>query len=105
MNTAKFVKKLESRMGGNKALYSLSVPYQYDAYDENGEVVPSTSYVVCSTANAFDHGWETMVFPADENGKVIDWGDLACRRGMDELDHRFALSDIGYELETDELKN
>ena len=28
-----------------------------------------------STANTFDHGWETMVFARNENGEV-DWADL-----------------------------
>ena len=101
MNTAKFVKKLDRQASGNAAVYHLSTPYKYEIMYN----VQLTNYVVCSTANTSDHGWETMVFPTDKDGEVIDWCNLACRRNMDELDHKFVLLDIGYELETGELKN
>lgn len=35
-------------------------------------------YVYIDTRYTFDHGWETMVFTCDENGKVTDWCDLDC---------------------------
>ena len=37
-------------------------------------------HYVVSTADTFDMGWETMVFPAREDGTVIDYTDLACVR-------------------------
>lgn len=40
-------------------------------------------FVVSSIANAFDTQMpETLVFSADENGKVTDWGEVAGGRGV-----------------------
>ena len=33
--------------------------------------------VVDYNPDAFDHGPETMAFPASEDGEVLDWGELA----------------------------
>lgn len=33
-------------------------------------------YVWIDTCFTLDHGWETMVFASDKNGKVLDWMDL-----------------------------
>lgn len=33
-------------------------------------------FVYISTGFTLDHGWETMVFPCDENGEVADWVDI-----------------------------
>lgn len=33
-------------------------------------------YVWVDTCFTLDHGFETMVFPCDEQGNVTDWGDL-----------------------------
>lgn len=33
-------------------------------------------YVWVDTCFTMDHGWETMVFPCDEQGNVTDRGDL-----------------------------
>ena len=38
-------------------------------------------YVVSSVVAMFT-GFETLVFPADERGKVTDWGEVAGGRGM-----------------------
>ena len=35
-------------------------------------------YVWIDTCFTLDHGWETMVFASDKNGKVLDWMDLDC---------------------------
>ena len=41
---------------------------------ENGK------YYYVDTTLTFDHGWETMVFPYDnDNHCVSDWGDLYCK--------------------------
>lgn len=41
-------------------------------------VVNGTHYYV-STVSTFDAGWETMVFPCDEDNRIISWADLYCR--------------------------
>ena len=33
-------------------------------------------YVWVDTCFTYDHGFETMIFPCDEQGNVTDWGDL-----------------------------
>lgn len=44
----------------------------------------STDYVVVSTSFAWK---ETLVFPADKEGTVLDWIELAGIRGMTSTDH------------------
>ena len=36
--------------------------------------------VVVDSIYTLDAGFETMVFPADEEGKIKDFGDLQCQR-------------------------
>lgn len=38
-------------------------------------------YFVVSSADALFSGPETLVFPADESGKVTDWGEVAGGKG------------------------
>jgi hypothetical protein len=33
-----------------------------------------------STTHTADHGWETMVFPCDQQGAVTDWSERDCDR-------------------------
>lgn len=39
-------------------------------------------YFVVSSVNAPFSGFETLVFPANADGKVTDWGEVAGGRGM-----------------------
>lgn len=53
--------------------------------------------VVSATVVPFGGGPETYIFPADENGKVTDWGELdGSYKGG--LDHATALLNAGYEV-------
>lgn len=65
------------------------------AYDDDG-VMHTTNYVIVSAAH--DHLiTETFIFPADESGSVIDWGELdGSLRGT--TSHRKALEGAGYKL-------
>lgn len=38
------------------------------------------NYYYVDSCCTMDHGYETMVFPCDENGDVTNWGDLYCER-------------------------
>jgi hypothetical protein len=40
-------------------------------------------YYAVSRADTFDRGDETMIFPADENCKVTDWGEVYAGYGED----------------------
>ena len=65
------------------------------AYDADG-VKHTTNYVVVSAVH--DHLiHETFIFPADESGSVIDWGELdGSLRGT--TSHQKALEGAGYKL-------
>jgi hypothetical protein len=70
---------------GTAALYSLSEP------------LDGHSFVVVSGANVPYSGPETYIFGADENGEIVDYGELpgSFRGGID-LDE--ALEGAGYEV-------
>lgn len=80
MSNATFVKDVSADFNGEARLYSTD--------DEVGHVV------VSSVASSFVN--ETMVFPADENGEVSNWGEL----GVVKFSGGFtaALADAGYVL-------
>ena len=65
------------------------------AYDADG-VEHTTNYVIVSAVH--DHLInETFIFPADESGSVIDWGELdGSLRGA--TSHQKALEGAGYKL-------
>lgn len=87
-NTARFLKNLN--MKGDAKLFELSSPVEYDEAEE-------TKFVVVSAVIAMYSGAETYIFPANEEGEILDWGELdgSFRGG---LDHEQALSNAGYEV-------
>lgn len=54
-------------------------------------------YFVVSGTNAPFTGWEVLVFPADKNGKVVDWGEVAGGRG---ISHEDAIRELEEEPST-----
>jgi len=51
-------------------------------------------YYVVSGTSAMFTGWEVLVFPSDENGKVTDWGDVCGGRGIDHQEAIPALREL-----------
>ena len=52
-------------------------------------------YIVTSQSNVMFTGAETYIFPADKDGKIIDYGGLrGSYRG--ELNHKKCFASIGY---------
>ena len=86
MNTAKFVKKINMRRDRNQVLYRLSEPLDY------------YSYVMVSAGHTWDHGDETYIFGANEEGEVLNWGELTGSY-TGGLSHKEALAGAGYEIE------
>mgnify|MGYP001565118549 FL=1 len=88
---AMLVKTLTNGWTGDAKLYKLSEPMQY-GYDEPES---ETQFVIVSATNAMFSGPETYIFPADEDGNVIDWGELdgSYRGGYN---HWEALERAGY---------
>jgi hypothetical protein len=75
---------------GHAAHYKLSEPF-------HSPILPKPcTHVVASSVLAPDTGNpETMIFPADSQGRVLSFGELAC---VYELSHDAALKQLGYEL-------
>lgn len=69
--------------------------YDYDYDTEQNQ--KSTEYVIVSAANVYFSGPETYIFPADEEGKIVDWGELegSYKGGPS---HERALRNAGYEV-------
>lgn len=98
MSTKKavFVKDVSKNFNGEAALYRLSPPMEIRDWDEN--VTGTTDYVVVSAAMVPYTGPETYIFPANENGEVVSWGELdGSFRG--ELNIPAALRNAGYSID------
>ena len=97
METATFVKDLKGWLGIAK-LYKLSKSVKFDIpYAEDDLPAKETSFVIVSSAVSMVTGPETFVFPADEEGKVMSWGELkGSFRGNP--DHKKALRRAGYKM-------
>lgn len=90
MKTAKLTKDNLENFTGHAALYELSDKVKYDDDKE-------TRYVICSTANAMFSDIETYIFPADKDGKILDWVELdGSERGTSS--HKTVLKNAGYKL-------
>lgn len=70
---ATFVRELDD-MRGSATLWKLSEPYTLRKWDD--ETGQSVEYIVTSAVEAPFSGPETYVFPANEAGEIVDWGDL-----------------------------
>lgn len=92
MKTATYIKDLE-RFTGEAKLYELSE--EIKLYDWNDKLKGTTKFVVVSATNVLFSGFETYIFPANEDGNVTDWGELSgSYRGG--LDHDVALNGLGF---------
>ncbi|HMR72935.1 MAG TPA: hypothetical protein PKD68_02910 [Candidatus Saccharibacteria bacterium] len=77
---------------GHASLYRIfpEVTYYADG------VKHTTNYVIVSAVHYYFFR-ETYIFPADESGSVIDWGELdGSRKGT--TSHQKALEDAGYNI-------
>lgn len=98
MGVATKIKDLES-FRGQAALYSVEPAIQYE---EIGGSKNKTNFIVVSAARVpfmlfGGDSRETYIFPADQEGEVVYWGELdGSYRGG--LDHKKALNDAGYTL-------
>lgn len=105
MITAKLIRNLDHKEASMvttvalQAVYELSEPVTYEAY-EKGEgkyVTKTTRFVLVSAATVMMSGPETFIFPADEDGEVVDWAELeGSYKGG--LSHAEAIDGAGWEL-------
>lgn len=93
MPSSKLVRDVEG-FTGKASLYRLSEIIEYGFGDETNH----TGYVIASTAIDPFTGIQTYIFPADEDGNVLDWGELTgSRKGT--TSHAEVLSGAGYPLD------
>lgn len=91
-NTAAFVRTLTG-FRGDARLYRVSPPMAGRSW--MSDETATHDYVVVSAADVMFSGPETYIFPADEDGNVVDWGEVdGSFRGA--LDHERALHEAGY---------
>ena len=89
---ATMIRKLDG-FTGDAALYELSEPVGYDMDWDTDEYKEQTTYVIVSATIAPFTGAETYVFPADKDGEILGWSELAgSYRGG--LDHQQALDGL-----------
>ncbi len=101
MGTAVLVKKNLSGATGTAHLYRLDPPIEQKDWDGNVEATHEYVRVSATVVPNFGFsdvgGPETYIFPADETGEVLDWGEVdGSYRGG--LDHEEALHRAGYEV-------
>jgi hypothetical protein len=94
--TATYIKDMAGFTGTAK-LYKLSEKVPYGSlFDELDTPEGETEFVVVSACHAIFSGPETYIFPANEEGEVINWGELpGSYRG--DLNHDAALIKMGFE--------
>lgn len=68
--------------------------------DWNDEETCQTQYFVVSGTYAMFSGWEVLVFPADKDGNVLDWSEVAGNRGVT---HDDAISELTDWLDEQEV--
>ena len=89
MNTATQV-STPTGFNGDARLYKVAPPMEY------GDGL-TTEFVIVSASNVPWSGPETYIFPADDEGKILNWGELeGSFKG--ELNHETALEYAGYEV-------
>jgi len=98
MVTYRVVKEDIDGFAGEAILYRLSEPVTYEVLDDetDEERHEETEYVVASAVVAPFSGVETLVFPADKEGNVLSWLDLA---GVKAWDHDWAMSRLVERME------
>lgn len=91
--TAKLIASRLPRFRGDARLYRVEPGMAYIA---RGDEELFSNYVVVSGVDDF-YVCETYIFPADERGNVLDWGELpGSFQGY--VDHEEALNCAGYEV-------
>jgi hypothetical protein len=97
MNTAYDLGPVNPSATGDQRLYRLDPPIEgYGGYDQPN---PTHEYVVVSALEAaFDTGRpETYIFPADETGHILSFGEIgASQRGT--TSHELVVRESGYTI-------
>ncbi len=78
MRNIKFIKDISERFRGTAHLYQVEPPVEYIESEENSKLTP----YVCASATMLPLGGpQVFIFPADENGELLDVGEIGGRKG------------------------
>lgn len=97
MHKATFIREMpKSEFRGDARLYALSEPIKWEHYNDVGELEQRiATHVIVSAAVTYS-GPETYIFPAMDDGKILNWSELSgSERGI--LDHVAVLRNAGYD--------
>jgi hypothetical protein len=78
-----FIKDLSERFSGRAHLFRVDPPVAYVAAEDEAGYA---SYVVASATMVPLRGPATLIFPADEQGELLDWGEIGGKRGTLDID-------------------
>lgn len=78
MRKYKFIKDISERFSGTAHLYEVDPPVEYLESEETSSL---THYVCASATMVPLLGPQVFIFPADENGELLDWGEIGGRKG------------------------
>lgn len=73
--TAKLVKVVSTNWNDTKSVYQVSDPVAYTKWHGNERLEHTTSHILVSGVNNI-MAHETLAFPCDAVGTVLDWGDI-----------------------------
>lgn len=94
MKTTVLIRQLPFNGAAEQKLWHVDPPVKYQDYDTTKE----TEYVISSATDVPFSGPETYIFPANEKGEVIHWGELSgSYKGG--LDHDEAIKNLKDEEE------
>jgi len=96
MKTAQLIKDVSKDFTGTAKVYKLEPPFRVVA-DWDGDFGGKVKYVVVSTTYAPFSGIETYIFPSDDKGNILDWGELqGSEQGTGS--HILVLKNLGYTI-------
>lgn len=78
-----FLKDLSHNFSGEARLYRVDPPAEYLESEEQSRLTP---YIVASATLVPMHGPQVFIFPADEKGDLLEWGEIGGRKGTLDID-------------------
>lgn len=94
MKTAQLLKDNLPGFNGHADLYKVTPPIRDEGYDED-DATMLIHYVIASSITGGFFGTETYLFPANEDGEITSWCELAGSQ-KDVTFYETVFNDIGY---------
>jgi len=78
-----FMKDISEMYSGKAYLFKVDPPAEYLLNEENSAL---TNYVVASAPTLPAHEPRVYLYPADEQGRLLDWTDIMVWRGISDIE-------------------